>query len=354
MLQAAHWSAADLRNRVLSPASIDTVELSLTTTAADLLLTHQKRRRVTPRSRVSSSAYSSTSIHGDHTNGTQEMYHLLPTDDTHRIGAGGLLFLNTTDTALPVASIPGLPDLGPEVDQSYSVEGARPAKFRPPPQGEKTAFGLLRESLTKSQLIEQYSNPMKVLDLGSEERDVPKKWTKLDPYRFSVEFWGVDKLVEKERAYSSTHFYAGSWFNVYVQTIRKKDKGTQLGIYLHRQNPNEVFPKPSAPRQHKDHVEESSRPRSLSTPQVSSTPLTTLVPGLTSPGFEMEDANQARTSDRKDENDGYYTDPRKVTRVSWTAIQIRTQSDLSSAGLFLDLLCFSTWYRIDQIFFGSR
>ena len=47
--------------------------------------------------------------------------------------------------------------------------------------------------------------------------------------------------------YSTTHFYAGSWFNVYVQTIRKKDKGIQLGIYLHRQHPGEPFPEPSTP-----------------------------------------------------------------------------------------------------------
>jgi hypothetical protein len=37
-----------------------------------------------------------------------------------------------------------------------------------------------------------------------------------DP-RFSVEFWDVDKLAEKARLYSATHFYAGSYFNVYVE-----------------------------------------------------------------------------------------------------------------------------------------
>ena len=35
-------------------------------------------------------------------------------------------------------------------------------------------------------------------------------WTKYEPFRFSVEFWGVDKLKEKQREYSNTVFYAGS------------------------------------------------------------------------------------------------------------------------------------------------
>ena len=34
-------------------------------------------------------------------------------------------------------------------------------------------------------------------------------WSKYEPFRFAVEFWGVDQLGEKERAYSATQFYAG-------------------------------------------------------------------------------------------------------------------------------------------------
>ena len=76
---------------------------------------------------------------------------------------------------------------------------------------------------------------------GSSER-----WTGYEPMRLGVEFFGVDKLQEKQRLYSPTFFYAGSIWNLYVQVV-KKAKGIQLGIYLHRQSPNETLPQPSAP-----------------------------------------------------------------------------------------------------------
>jgi len=224
----------------------DANELGISTSATAIAAPDTKRRRVTPRSRVASQSGSSsfsTASAADHASHSQ-VWHLVPADDTYRMGAGGLLFLTALATAAaPLPGIHGLPDLGPEVD-SYSVEGAKPSKFRPPPQGERTQFGLTRNTRTTAELLKEHALSLNGLTL---QDTVDQKWTKLDPYRFSVEFWGVDKLAEKERAYSSTHFYAGSWFNVYVQTIRKKDKGTQLGIYLHRQSPNEAFPPPSAP-----------------------------------------------------------------------------------------------------------
>ncbi len=41
---------------------------------------------------------------------------------------------------------------------------------------------------------------------------------------------------------------SGSYFNIYVQTLKKKDKGVQLGIYLHRQSMLEPLPAASKPR----------------------------------------------------------------------------------------------------------
>jgi hypothetical protein len=70
-------------------------------------------------------------------------------------------------------------------------------------------------------------------------------WLPYEPMRIGVDFWGVDKLAERNRLYSPTFFYAGSLWNLYVQTIRKA-KGVQLGIYLHRQNPAEALPPASA------------------------------------------------------------------------------------------------------------
>ncbi|KDN50385.1 hypothetical protein K437DRAFT_255092 [Tilletiaria anomala UBC 951] len=70
-------------------------------------------------------------------------------------------------------------------------------------------------------------------------------WLPFEPMRIGVDFWGVDKLAERNRLYSPTFFYAGSLWNLYVQTMRKP-KGIQLGIYLHRQNPADALPPASA------------------------------------------------------------------------------------------------------------
>ncbi len=81
-------------------------------------------------------------------------------------------------------------------------------------------------------------------DTGKQEDD-REMWLPYEPMRIGVDFWGVDKLPERNRLYSPTFFYAGSLWNLYVQTIRKP-KGVQLGIYLHRQNPAEPLPPASA------------------------------------------------------------------------------------------------------------
>ncbi|CAO1617845.1 unnamed protein product [Jaminaea pallidilutea] len=72
-----------------------------------------------------------------------------------------------------------------------------------------------------------------------------RRWTGYEPMRVGVEYFGLDRLEEKQRLYSPSFFYAGSVWNLYVQTVRKP-KGTQLGIYLHRQSPLEPLPPASA------------------------------------------------------------------------------------------------------------
>lgn len=47
---------------------------------------------------------------------------------------------------------------------------------------------------------------------GGEE----SKWTKYEPFRFSVEFWGVEGLKEKQREYSRTVFYAGNCLYLFL------------------------------------------------------------------------------------------------------------------------------------------
>jgi hypothetical protein len=231
-----------------------------------------------------------------------EVYHPVPTDDTYRIGAGGLVFLAALATA---AGMPGLPDLGPIIDPAleYTLESAR-AKQRPPPQSETTYFGLLNSHRTISELITHHSlSSLRNINMNTSNVPDPaildgasehvERWTTSQPFRFAVEFFDVHLLSEKERAYSQTVFYAGSWWNVYVQTIRKKDKGgQQLGVYLHRQSLAEAFPKASSP---------GFRSKSS-------------VGGGEAVGADEEDAKQgAKGKDQGKE--GYYEDTRRVSKV---------------------------------------
>ncbi|KAH8920207.1 hypothetical protein BT69DRAFT_435042 [Atractiella rhizophila] len=63
-----------------------------------------------------------------------------------------------------------------------------------------------------------------------------RKATAYEPCRFSVEFWGVSELKEKQRLYSQTFVYAGSLFNAYLQIVRKKQ--LQLGVRF----PSPLYP----------------------------------------------------------------------------------------------------------------
>ncbi|CAD6901936.1 unnamed protein product [Tilletia caries] len=72
------------------------------------------------------------------------------------------------------------------------------------------------------------------------------RWTGYEPMRIGAEFHGVDTLADKQRLYSPTFFYAGSLWNLYVQTT-KKSKGLQLGVYLHRQAPHDPIPMATLP-----------------------------------------------------------------------------------------------------------
>jgi hypothetical protein len=70
------------------------------------------------------------------------------------------------------------------------------------------------------------------------EPSTPVSYTLYPPFRFSAEFPNPRTLKEKKRVYSSTVWYAGSLWNVYVQKI-ETPKNTQLGVYLHRERHRE-------------------------------------------------------------------------------------------------------------------
>lgn len=340
MLQAAHWSAADLKSRIISAGAADSPEpdLGLSKTVSELSpMTHRRRRNRSSRNVTPSSEYGSrtsfsidpgqsiSSVFSSLPPSSSIMYHPVPSDDTHRIGAGGLLFLNPSATAeMAVPGIPGMPDLGPipepdlaldyldhlspsattttalSTQSQNQTQNRSTSKPRPQPHGETTYFGLLRSS----RLLPD-------LPPSSEIR-----WSKVEPFRFSVEFWDVHMLVERERTYSTTHFYAGSWFNVYVQTIRKKDKGVQLGVYLHRQSPGEPFPAPSAPGDAVDYTVSANRLNSASAPGglTGGAPLGRSVTGQVTVGSPRSDAASAELDEEVRRKEAY-RDIRPVTRV---------------------------------------
>lgn len=108
------------------------------------------------------------------------------------------------------------------------------------------------------------------------------KWVPHEPFRFSVEFWGVDSLKEKSRMHSQTIWYAGSCYNVYTQAVRKK--GLQLGVYLHRQSLVDPIPVPSRPRAPSNLTSTSTTIASPSTPPYSTSPPPTR--SLSNPSLE--------------------------------------------------------------------
>ena len=112
-------------------------------------------------------------------------------------------------------------------------------------------FGLMSTRATPTQLHAAGPGPSAVnqqaqtADQGQSQRYSPHP-----PFRFGVEFWGLDTLKEKVRLHSHTVWYAGSLWNVYTQAVRKKGGlGVQVGVYLHRQSSVDPLPGVSAPWQ---------------------------------------------------------------------------------------------------------
>ncbi|KAK9237261.1 hypothetical protein V1525DRAFT_360936 [Lipomyces kononenkoae] len=67
-----------------------------------------------------------------------------------------------------------------------------------------------------------------------DEEDGELSWTRFPPYRFSLEFKHVSKLREEKRVYSGTIWYAGSYWNIYIQKVKQRKSVVQMGVYLHR------------------------------------------------------------------------------------------------------------------------
>lgn len=110
------------------------------------------------------------------------VYHPVPSDDTHRIGAGGLLFLDPNRVAAPLPGIPGMPDMGPEWEDDKATKG----KLRPPPQGERTFFGIMRgiKSGPEIDAIHREAGDVRHIVLPGLDKGKEERWSKVEPYRW--------------------------------------------------------------------------------------------------------------------------------------------------------------------------
>lgn len=86
--------------------------------------------------------------------------------------------------------------------------------------------------------IPQIIRPDSAADSNTSELR-PVSYSHFPPFRFAVEFPSPRLLKEKKRVYSRTIFYSGSWWNLYIQKVRR-GKNPQLGVYLHRAKERET------------------------------------------------------------------------------------------------------------------
>lgn len=109
-------------------------------------------------------------------------FYLVPKDDTWRLNDGPL---------------PG----------TQSESDSRPKKPSSLPCGPAGFFSLLKESRLGS------SGPPPFVFGTVEEQKALRRFVGFEPYRFSAEFWGVNKLTsDRQRLYSETVFLGGVRF----------------------------------------------------------------------------------------------------------------------------------------------
>lgn len=201
VLQAAHWSAADIKARVLSekmPPSAADGELGLTQSTAEISTMYNRMRVRSPRRLASPSSsglqtmsFSALSLSstGYTSSSNVQLYHPVPADDTHRIGAGGLLFFNNNAaSAAPIPGINGMPELGPEWNGNASST-ATTSRTKPlaPSHSEATFFGILRGARRGPEIEAKFREsggslvPLPGMDKIKEER-----WSKIEPFRCVV------------------------------------------------------------------------------------------------------------------------------------------------------------------------
>lgn len=251
VIQAAHWDQSLLRQHItvhpvdhlLSPSSsISTSASTSTPTSSAFRPVSPPRSPGPPRDkdlgiswtteelRASASVKKTTLAKGQ----KEQWIYPVPTDASTRLG-------DSSGISPGVDATMSMEQLFNPRAQGHSLDKGKGSSGIPSPiphPSHANFFGILSDS----------GRPVSALSEALP--GTVKKWTPFPPVRFGVEFWGVNGLREKGRLHSQTIWYAGSLYNVYVQVVRKKDgkdKGLQLGVYLHRQSSVDPIPSPSAP-----------------------------------------------------------------------------------------------------------
>ncbi|KAJ6626959.1 hypothetical protein B0H10DRAFT_1997416 [Mycena sp. CBHHK59/15] len=241
VLQAAHWQNSIWRQEVAarpspsSPPSLDTQVRPAPAPTPGSPVQREKELGITQTTAEISARLSAS----DPTLDKMGPYYLVPGDSSQRIGdnGGSVNPPPAGGSAPPTLSMDELFTTSFTPSSPASPTMAKPPTAAPTPlsrasAGEANFFGIQSMRYTAAGCV--------AADPGGKAR-----WSPYPPFRFSVEFWDLEALKEKARLYSHTVWYGGSFFNAYVQVVRKK--GTvQLGIYLHRQSTLDV-PGASAP-----------------------------------------------------------------------------------------------------------
>lgn len=179
--------------------------------------------------------------------GTNKMKDELEEDED---GEGQDLWAVPVDTSLRL----GDPT---NIDGLFSHQPSSDATRARPTANADNFFGLMPARSTLRQLrgtSPQQTQMQMQMQMQTADQSQSQRYTPYAPFRFAVEFWGLDTLKEKVRLHSHTVWYAGSLWNVYTQAVRKKGGGVQVGVYLHRQSSVDSLPGVSAPRHdHHDH-----------------------------------------------------------------------------------------------------
>lgn len=142
---------------------------------------------------------------------------------------------------------PDVPNLGLCVTSEDESLGEDKGWYRVPVRDEticgtpKTLKKLISEHQYSVSTLDSFS-PVEDGDVkatagveGHESLTKVYSWTKYPPFRFSIAFANASDLSTEKRVYAKTLWYAGSYWNLYLQKVKvKQKKGFQVGVYLHR------------------------------------------------------------------------------------------------------------------------